>query len=284
VRICFFITGLGQGGAERQLVTLVKNMANSGRTVEVVTCYSKLRLADELINAGIPVVSMNKQGRWDIFVFLFRLIQHFRTFKPDLIYSCLISANFFSVIVKIFIPKCKLVWTIRRSRTELTDSDFFANLCYKSNRLLSHFVDLVIVNSKLGAKMYISTGYPAEKTVVIPNGIDIDIFYPSSDLRKITREKWKIGENTILIGKVARVVPVKDHKTFLIACEMVLSKYDHVKIICVGDGGKDYIQHLQKFAKTLGIADKIIWTGYQKDMTAVYNALDVHVLTCKKRE
>jgi glycosyltransferase involved in cell wall biosynthesis len=45
----------------------------------------------------------------------------------------------------------------------------------------SRFADLIIANSWAGASYHIEAGYPAEKVVVIPNGVDTDVFHPDPD-------------------------------------------------------------------------------------------------------
>jgi len=51
------------GGAERQLVELAKGLHRRGHPVRVAVVYGGGALAQELHDAGVPVVSLDKRGR-----------------------------------------------------------------------------------------------------------------------------------------------------------------------------------------------------------------------------
>ena len=50
----------------------------------------------------------------------------------------------------------------------------------------------------------------------------------------------KVNDKTKLIGIVGRVDPMKDHKTFLIAADILNKKYENLNFICVGYGDGNF--------------------------------------------
>ena len=50
---------------------------------------------------------------------------------------------------------------------------------------------------------------------VVPNGINADKWVFNNECRSTLREMWSISQETPLIGIVARIDPIKDHKTFI---------------------------------------------------------------------
>ena len=53
------------GGAERQLVTLAKGLDRSIFEVTVLCLYGGGEFSQELRNANVSVISLDKNGRWD---------------------------------------------------------------------------------------------------------------------------------------------------------------------------------------------------------------------------
>ncbi len=270
---------MGRGGAERQLVVLAKGLATEGNDVRVMVFYSDGSLQADLEDSEVKVIDLNKKGRWDFFSFVHRLIKEINTSSPDVLYSFMGNANVVTVIAKPFIKVNQIVWGIRASNVDLDHYDWLSKLNYRVESFFSRFADRIISNSSSGCDYAISNGFPESKICVIPNGIDIEQFKPDQVARNNLRKEWKIQNNEILIGLVARVDPMKDHKTFLHAAKLVSDKIKNVRFICVGWGSEDYVDELKKLTANLSLDNVFIWAGERKDMLAVYNALDIATLS-----
>ncbi|MBI4710791.1 MAG: glycosyltransferase [Nitrospirae bacterium] len=57
----------------------------------------------------------------------------------------------------------------------------------------------------------------------------------------------------------------------------MLKKATDVKFVIVGDG--ELREELEEYAKKLGIADKVIFTGFRRDLQRIYADLDIVALT-----
>ena len=161
----------------------------------------------------------------------------------------------------------------------LDNYDQLARFSFRLSVWLSRFVDLIIVNSNSGYDYHLANGYPSDRMVVIPNGIDTNLFAPDLSARQRQRALWGIDEGATLIGIVGRLDPMKDHMTFLQAASKVLSKRNDVLFICVGDGNIKYLEDLQQYSEGLGLSENIRWQPGQANIGNAYNALDVLVST-----
>jgi glycosyltransferase involved in cell wall biosynthesis len=180
-----------------------------------------------------------------------------------------------SVLLKLFVPSTKVVWSIQASNMDLKRYDWFARMNFRLQRWASHFADLIVSNSEAGREYHVALGFSPQKFIVIQNGTDIEHFRPDTESRNRIRAEWGIADRAVLIGVVARLDPMKDHPTFLKAAAM-LSAADHdLRFVCVGGGPQDYVSSLRQLANNYGIADRVIWAGAREDMPAVYNALDI---------
>jgi len=279
MKIFFLIRSLGFGGAERQLVLLSKGLHDRGHEVVVATFYSGDGgpLERELLQAGVRIRPLHKQGRWDVVAFLLRLIRVVREERPDIVHSYLPDPNLMGVVLKPLFPTIRIVWGVRTSCMDLSRYDWLDRLSFKLNCWLSRFADAIIVNSHGGREDHITSDYPAEKMVVIHNGIDTERFRPDHEARRSTRLGWNVKDHERLIGIVARLDPMKDHPTFLEAAASIVRKQNNVRFICVGDGPAHYRASLQDLAKTLGLTEHVIWEGAREDVSSVYCAFDLLV-------
>jgi glycosyltransferase involved in cell wall biosynthesis len=129
-------------------------------------------------------------------------------------------------------------------------------LSFRLNCLLAPFADVIICNSKAGRDYYLARGYPAHKTHVVPNGIDVERFKPSHH------------EHPLTFGLVGRLSPMKDHATFLKAAALV----PDARFVIVGSGDEAYARQMRDLAAQLGVA--VTWLPAQSDMPSVYATFD----------
>jgi glycosyltransferase involved in cell wall biosynthesis len=275
IRVVFLIRSLDPGGAERQLTTLVRAMDKDRFEVTVITFYSGGRFEKELTEGNIRLISLHKRGRWDVIRFLWRLYGEVKRLSPNILHSYLVEPNLVAVALKPLFRSMKVVWGIRASNVEFEDSDRFARSSFFLQRYLSPFADLIITNSEAGRAYHLAHGFPALKSIVIHGGVDTERFQPNRESGKPIRTAWGLNDDTVLIGLVGRLDPMKDHPTFLKAAALLAREDSALRFVCVGTGPESYRTKLRLLTDEYKIADRVIWAGAREDMPAVYNALDI---------
>lgn len=274
-KVAFMIRDLNYGGAQRQLITLAKELDKKRFDITVLCFYSNGKLETDLSEHGIPVICLEKRDRWDVVRFLWQLFRQLKRIRPDVLHGYLSESNLLTLGFKLMSPSTRIVWGIRDSNISLDSYDWLDRLIFELECWLSRFVDLVIVNSHAGRSYHVAHGFLDAKMRVIPNGIDTARFKPDRTKGAEVRSGWGVDPNTRLIGLVGRFDPMKDHPTFLKAAALLCQERSDVRFVCVGSGSQRYQQDLQTLATELGICDRIIWAGGRSDMPAVYNALDI---------
>lgn len=275
IRVFFLIRSLGHGGAERQLIELVKGMDKSRFIITVAVFYDDGALGDELKHLpGVEFVSLNKRGRWDFPAFLWRLFLQVHRSQPHIVHGYMGTANELSLLLGKIVG-AKVVWGLRVSNLDFSLYDWADAWEFKIGAWLSRFVTLIIVNSHAGLEYHARYGYQSARMHVISNGIDTNRFAPDPAAGQRLRREWNIVADQALIGLVGRLDPQKDHTTFLSAAALLRQEMQNVRFVCVGRGAEEYQQTLQALAGNLGISDSVIWADATNDVRAVYNALDI---------
>jgi glycosyltransferase involved in cell wall biosynthesis len=279
VKILLLCHSLSIGGTERQLVVLAKGLRLRGHDVTVMVFYGNGALESELRDQDIPVLDLGKAGRWDALPFFIRSVRAIRRLQPATIYGFLGTPNLLACLLRLFAPGAAVVWGVRAARVDLDRYDWLTRWLYRLECSMSRFADLVICNSRAGLQYAVAHGFPSRKMIVIPNGIDVERFHPDARARSRLREEWGVADDEVLIGLVGRLDPMKDHHTFLRAAAVLMSEQPQARFICVGDGPEAYASELHRLAGELAVDRKLIWVNARRDVSAVFNALDITCLS-----
>lgn len=273
--IFFLARSLHFGGAERQLVALARGLKLQGHAVSVVIFYGGGEFEAELLAAGIPLINLNKTGRWDVLPFLYRLVRVLINAQPTLLHSYLTVPNLLTILLKPLLPRTRIVWGVRASNMDLSRYDRLSRLTYRLECLASRYADAVIANSTAGKHYAIANGFRADTLTVIPNGIDSQRFRFNAQARQAQRADWGIADTELVIGIAARLDPMKGHGNFIAAARLLQNTYAQLRFVCIGDGAAAYAAALKQLANDLG--DRLIWAGACADMVAAYSAIDIAV-------
>ena len=278
--LLLLIGSLNIGGAERQLVELVKHIDKTNLKITVVLFYNEGDLKAGI--KGIPntnLLCLNKSGRWDLFHLVYNLRKTLVNLHPDIVYSFMPGANILGLFSCKLAGRIKLVWGIRSSKIEERNYHWINRVNQLLQKILSPIPDAIIVNSYSGYKYLIESGYNNKRLIVITNGINTDQFRPDKNYRNLIRKEFGIEENERLIGMVARFDPMKDHKNYLNAAYILIQNYQNVKFLCIGSGPQKYKKEIYLDCEKLGLNSYVIWQTNRDDMPAVYNALDISTLS-----
>ena len=124
-------------------------------------------------------------------------------------------------------------------------------------------------------------GLDPSKVTTIRNGVDVARFTPrDAGAAQKKRLEIGVGESDVLIGVVARLTPEKDHATLLDAFSRVVARRPMAKLIVVGDG--ELMETLREKAARLGVEHSVIFLGNRKDVADLLHILDVFALSSKE--
>lgn len=145
-------------------------------------------------------------------------------------------------------------------------------------RFLLKSANKVIVLSKSLTEFAVKSGANPERIVVVSSGVDCSFLDPSKseavDGAYEVRKKLGIRSDSIVVGYIGRIVPVKGLKYLVLAMNILKKKHPNAHLLIVGDGFEK--AELQRMAKELGL--NAYFAGWAKNVLSFYAAIDIFVL------
>lgn len=274
ITVMFLVNYLGVGGAEQQLLELVRGMNKARFQPVVASLYSGGPLESEVREVpGVELISLNRKGKYDFSV-LFSVLQLMRQKKVDIIQPFLTPATFFGILpasinripVKIITERCGL-------RKDTSPGNRFYRA---AEDFLTRFASLVVPNSEAGRSYLLDRGIAPSRIKVIYNGVNLSRLTPDPAKVAQIKEEMQLPHNGKVIGIVARLHPAKGHDTFLRAAKIISESIPQTRFAVVGDG--PLRTDLEYLTRELGVASKVIFFGGQRDVGSFLSTFDVACL------
>jgi glycosyltransferase involved in cell wall biosynthesis len=279
MKILFFIRSLVVGGSQRQLVMLADGLQRRGHDVITTVFYTGREIEAVRAHTGMRVVALGKSGRWHAVGPLIRLRRLMLNERPDVIYAFQPTQTVLTALLRPAQLSARIVFGVRAAGMVSRHYDALSAASYWLEALVSRRADLIIANAHAGRADAIKRGFPSDRIAVIANGIDINTMRPDPYAGREQRRAWGVADDAFVIGCVARFDPMKDHANFLAAAARFAGIAADAHFVCVGDGPPDYRAELEALARSLGLADRIVWAGEIGNVMAAYNAFDIVTLS-----
>lgn len=266
LKILYCIPTLLLGGAERQLSYLAAGLAEMGHEIHVASLRGGPHL-ERLKAAGVVWHQVGRFSNHDPLILL-RLIGLIRELKPDVVQTSLAQMDILGGIAALM---TRTRWVLRESS--------FAPLYRKGwkNRLrfaLGRRADAVVSNSVRGAA-YWRSARVADTLHVIPNAVSLDeIARTRAD--QLTGITSSHTEKIVLYA--GRMDAGKNVESLIVALSRLTDEVSFITILC-GDG--PLRPRLERLAEELGLARRLIFTGYVTNLWALMKRADVFVSLSK---
>jgi glycosyltransferase involved in cell wall biosynthesis len=260
MKILCVIDNLGSGGAQRQMVTLARELKERGHKVEFFTYYPQDHYRFSLDDAGISVHLQLKTSRFS-FSPIFALRCFIKQNNFDIVLSFLDTPNFYAEIACIGLKKTKLVIS-ERSLYPPGRLSFNLHLLQECHRL----ADSITVNSiHQRQRMIQKFPWMTSKIQTIYNGVDLECFMPDQV------RGFESGNNLALIA-IGTVVANKNMLHLAKALTISRDRYNVRPIIrwagkqVQSDAGSRAFSEITRFLQSNRLSDQWEWLGERSDI------------------
>ncbi len=292
MKILHIITRLDKGGSAENVLLCCEYFSKKN-DFEVVLIYGgKTKLNLDFKNYYVKFLQREISLINDIIAF-FEILKIVIKEKPDIVHTHSSKAGFIGRWATYFSSKFK----VKGLKTKIVHTPhghiFYG---YYNKFITSFFVFFEMITAKITDKLIaltegeknesLSFGVgKKEQWVVIPSGVDYSLKFrvQSSELK----EKLGISKNSIIVGTVARLEPIKGIKYFVESAKVVVSFYYRylksptcyllapIYFLIVGDGSER--KFLEERVEKLGMKDRFIFTGMRDDVVDLISIMDIYV-------
>jgi glycosyltransferase involved in cell wall biosynthesis len=244
IPVLHVITTIERGGAEKQLVTLVRAQIASGRKVSVVFLKGQPELKVDLLNAGIfKIYDFSKFGV---------LKQIFELFRINLKESNLVHAH---------LPRAELFAAISKARNKLIVSRHNSERFFpKAPPMLSILLSRLVVSNSSGV---IAISIAVRDFLIdskeVKKSDEVQLVYYGFEPSVRSNFPSISGVEEIVVGTVSRLTSQKDIPTLLRAFQGYSENRDNVFLEIIGDG--ELKIELMQLASELKLNHKVRWIG-----------------------
>lgn len=263
LKVCFLAGTLGRGGAERQLVYMLRALGQVGVTTRVLCLTKGESFEQEIRSLGVPVEWIGdtafRPRR------LLNLVKALKRHPVDILQSAHFYTNLYGAVAG-RITRTRDIGAVRSN----LQHEFRANGLM--GRWQLGLPRHLIVNSELARQRAIARDVRPDRIDLVKNAVDLQ------GLRRKT--PCNECDSTIRILFAGRLVKEKRPDIFLQVVNEVINKLQPrpVRAIIAGDG--PLMSELESLATSLGMdRERLEFLGECSEMGAVYQRADMLVMT-----
>jgi len=268
-------SNFGKGGAEVGVSRLIETFSNSNDKHSICSISKNIRTDIVPDNTQVFTLEIEKADR----LIFYKLYKLFKREKVTIAHANNLNV-WTDVLFASKLAGTKCVETFHGIDTEKSQIPKYKKYQYK---IISKFTDSITAVSRSALDL-LSKEIGISDIVLINNGIDSERFRPVKENNfNYLKEEFKIGANAFLIGCVAGLREVKNHKGLLDAFECLtglrpelFNEDKKCYLFLVGEG--PLLNSLKEYANILGIAKHVLFLGQRQDINRILPSLDLFVM------
>jgi glycosyltransferase involved in cell wall biosynthesis len=194
-----------------------------------------------------------------------KLQRHVKRLNPDLVHTWIFAAGVYGRAAALAAGVKQLVAGERCVDRWKTTWQWLVD------RRLASRTTRFVTNSVAVRDYCAEHGLPAEKFVIIPNGVPPA--RESDTLRDEILAELRLPPDARLIGVIGRLWPQKRVKDLIWAADLIRVLHDNMRLLVIGDGPQR--ESLERFARLASDLDHIRFLGHRDDVWCILPHLDV---------
>jgi glycosyltransferase involved in cell wall biosynthesis len=137
----------------------------------------------------------------------------------------------------------------------------------------------ISVSDVISEKAIAANIAPAKKFRTVYSGMELDWFLNAKFDSQQVRREFGIPADAPVVGKIARLFPLKGHDQLMDAAPEIVKRVPNVRFFLIGDGV--LLEHLQQRARDYGILGNFVFAGLidRTRIPEMISAMDVVVHT-----
>jgi glycosyltransferase involved in cell wall biosynthesis len=268
------VTNTLKGGTGAHIVRLLERLAGS-RWQPLLLCQggrdfdppATVRLIDGRVRGWLNRFPL---AQWRQLRTVHRLV---REHRPAVVHAYF----FWPIIYGRILKRLGIIRTLIENREDL--GFIWSNSDYRLLRASTGIPDRVVCVSDAVRDVVLERErIPADRTVVIRNGIRLPGAEPGPDAQAAARAEFGFSPKHRVVGMVANLDhAVKGASYFVDALPLISGRVPEARFLVLGEGRER--EGLEARAEALGVGDRVVFAGFRSDMDRIYPIMDVSALT-----
>jgi len=281
INLLYVITKLELGGAQKQLLSLIRGLDKKKYNVFLFTAKDGFLVSEASEIDGLTIRMSRFLGRLiNPLKDILALIEIYFFIKEKQIQVVHTHSSKAGILGRIAAGVAKAPITVHTVHGwSFNDFQPAAVNCFYAflERVCAVFTNKIIVVSRFDQDKGLRRSIgKKEQYILIRYGIDLQSFR-AQDKRNEVRKLLGLGDSDLVVGMVACFKPQKSPLDFIELAGLVKKDFPDIKFILVGDG--QLRKKIDLRIKELELKDRVILTGWRDDIRLILSGLDAFVLT-----
>ncbi|HEX6914674.1 MAG TPA: glycosyltransferase family 4 protein [Chitinophagaceae bacterium] len=215
--------------------------------------------------------------------------RYIRNFRPDIVHTHGAKVGIFGRIAARRAGVPLVIHTFHGHFFHSYFNSFLSRFLVSVEKRLANITDYIIAISstqKADLERILGIGDPG-KIKLIPLGVDYIDPSMKEHYRQAFKRTYRVTDDTICIGFVGRLVPIKNPDFFIEAVAQLLQRYSnrHLRFVIAGDGVEKQrmMERLREkhisFSSSAHDEAPVVFTGWVQNIQNVLEGMDIVVLT-----
>ena len=271
-RVLYLITSSGGwwGGAESQVRYLAQTFRRRGWDVGVISMLPTESSLVDLEGQGIRVATLGLRGGIPDPRGALRLLRLLRRWRPDVLHAHMVHANLLARLTRLVARTPVLISTIHNEN----EGPQWRYRAYRWTHGLSTVTTAV---SRRAVDEAVRRGaVPASEVILVPNGINIDVYQRDEAVRQTTRAALGLTNAFVWLA-VGRVTEAKAYPDMVQAFRHLNRERPTTRLLIAGIGPLEAL--LRERIRAAGLDREITPLGLRSDIPELMQAADGFVLS-----
>ncbi len=263
IHVVHILHSFDTGGMEKGIAMVIKNSIATFK--HTIICLTKTGESKKLLPKHIEIIEMKKKEGNSLF-FILRLTKTIKNLKPDIVHTR--NWGGFDGVIAAKLAGIKHIFHGEHGWS-MDDPYGLNKKRMFIRRGLDRFVNHYTCVSRQ-IESWLINGIKVKKPVIqIYNGVDCHLYSPGAGVA--IRSDLGIQTHTIVFGIVARLDPIKNHKTLIKVFNDINKVWPDTCLLIAGKGTEE------KYLKSIA-CQNVHFLGNRSDIAELLKGLDVFVL------
>jgi glycosyltransferase involved in cell wall biosynthesis len=282
IKVLYFVDRLRRGGIQSLLYDMLQYLDKERIQMDVLTLDDGIHydLEDAIQQLGVTIYKLQDvwiRKPWDYWAYARSMKRFFLQHSGYHAVHMNSSSKNFGVLY--YAKQVGIPVRIAHAHSPRIQSN---NLLFKlvgecwKPLLRKYATHLIACSKNVGKGMFGTRALNKGEIIFLPNGIVIDKFAFNEELRATLRRELNVSPDCLVIGNVARLVPLKNHAFLLRVASELKKRNKNFKMLFIGSGECE--NELRTLTNQLNLNSEIAYLGFREERNEWYSVMDIYVM------